>query len=66
MKKAAFPMRTKQASMAEIAESVGYSSESAFCYAFKRVIGEPPKKYSEATFATPFTARTHEPDLALE
>jgi len=46
MEKAAFMMRTEKASIAEIAENVGYSTESAFCYAFKRVMGEPPKKYA--------------------
>ncbi|TFW21676.1 AraC family transcriptional regulator [Duganella callida] len=38
-------LRDGGASVAEVAASVGYSSESAFGNAFKRVLGQPPKRY---------------------
>jgi transcriptional regulator GlxA family with amidase domain len=38
-------LRGGTVSVAEVAESVGYSSESAFGNAFKRVLGHPPKRY---------------------
>jgi AraC-like DNA-binding protein len=36
-------LRQKAASIAELAESLGYASESAFSHAFKRVTGRAPK-----------------------
>jgi AraC-like DNA-binding protein len=36
-------MRQSGASIAELAESLGYASESAFSHAFKRVTGRAPK-----------------------
>ncbi len=36
-------------SIAAIAESLGYTSESAFSNAFKRIVGAAPKRFQSAT-----------------
>ena len=48
MQKAAGLLREGQASLAEIAEQVGYDSEAAFSKAFKRAIGSAPGAYRRA------------------
>ena len=45
MQKAAGLLREGRASLAEIAEQVGYDSEAAFSKAFKRSIGTAPGAY---------------------
>nr|PZN25428.1 MAG: AraC family transcriptional regulator [Pseudomonadota bacterium] len=45
MQKAATLLREGQATIAEIAESVGYDSEAAFSKAFKRALGSAPGAY---------------------
>lgn len=45
MRLAAKALRTGARSVTEIASSTGYRSESAFCNAFKRVVGEAPQRY---------------------
>lgn len=49
---AAERMRTTDATMAQVAESVGYASESAFCTAFKRTMGVPPRQFAREVDAT--------------
>ena len=44
-------LREDGASMAAIAQAVGYTSESAFSNAFKRVTGMAPKRYRDAARA---------------
>jgi AraC-like DNA-binding protein len=44
-------LRDGAASMAAIAQTVGYTSESAFSNAFKRVTGMAPKRYRDAARA---------------
>lgn len=41
-------LRESDASLAELSEAFGYSSESAFSVAFKRVTGKAPKRYRSA------------------
>lgn len=41
-------LRDEDAPVAELAASLGYSSESAFSHAFKRVIGTAPRDYRNA------------------
>lgn len=41
-------LREENVSVAALARSLGYSSESAFNHAFKRIIGVPPKRYRSA------------------
>lgn len=41
-------LRAGNASVASVAQSVGYTSESAFSNAFKRVTGKAPKRYRAA------------------
>jgi len=45
MQKAASLLRDGQASIAQVAESVGYDSEAAFSKAFKRALGTAPGAY---------------------
>lgn len=45
MHRAREALRRKEASVASLAASLGYSSESAFGNAFKRVFGRAPKRY---------------------
>ncbi|MCE1253459.1 MAG: AraC family transcriptional regulator [Anaerolineae bacterium] len=40
-------LRTGTQSISEVAHSLGYSSESAFSNAFKRVVGQSPRRYRE-------------------
>jgi AraC-like DNA-binding protein len=47
-------LRDEDASVFELAESLGYASESAFSNAFKRVTGTSPRQYRK-------TARQLEP-----
>jgi AraC-like DNA-binding protein len=46
-------LRRGEATVGELARSLGYASESAFSHAFKRLVGESPKhygaRYREAT-----------------
>ena len=63
---AADKLQTSGASVAGIAVSLGYESESAFSTAFKRVMGCPPRQYGRAPSslgAAPQIARAdqHEP-----
>ncbi|MEM7399436.1 MAG: AraC family transcriptional regulator [Pseudomonadota bacterium] len=44
---AAKRLRSTDASIARIAEDVGYASESAFAVAFKRATGYPPRRYAQ-------------------
>jgi transcriptional regulator GlxA family with amidase domain len=41
-------LREENVSVAVLARSLGYTSESAFSHAFKRIIGAPPKRYRSA------------------
>ena len=43
---AAERLRGTEASVARVAEAVGYGSEGAFAVAFKRAMGEPPRRYA--------------------
>ncbi|MEM9192102.1 MAG: AraC family transcriptional regulator [Myxococcota bacterium] len=43
---AAAQLRDTEASVAEVAETVGYTSESAFAVAFKREMSVPPRRYA--------------------
>lgn len=45
MQLAAKDLRTTTKTLAEIAYSLGYESESAFAHAFKRVMGSAPRQY---------------------
>jgi AraC-like DNA-binding protein len=45
---AADELRTGRKSIAGVAASVGYESESAFGAAFKRVFGQPPRRFAKA------------------
>jgi AraC-like DNA-binding protein len=45
MKLAQRVLREEEVSVAQIAASVGYTSESAFSNAFKRVTGSAPRNY---------------------
>lgn len=47
MQLAAARLRTTNESLAEIAERVGYGSESAFSRAFKRLVGVPPASFRQ-------------------
>jgi AraC-like DNA-binding protein len=40
-------LRRKEGSIAEIAERVGYSSQSTFSVAFTRYVGQPPTRYAQ-------------------
>jgi AraC-like DNA-binding protein len=44
-------LREENAPVAVLAQSLGYTSESAFSNAFKRVTGKPPKRYRTAARA---------------
>ena len=46
-----------QESIAVVAESVGYESESAFSAAFKRTMGAGPREYCAQEDKTPQTSR---------
>jgi AraC-like DNA-binding protein len=46
---AARTLRENAASVGQLAESLGYSSESAFSNAFKRVTGRSPRTLRKAT-----------------
>ena len=35
-------------SQRQLAEQMNFSSQSAFCNAFKRILGEPPSKYQRS------------------
>ena len=48
---AADKLQTSGASIAGIAASLGYESESAFSTAFKRMMGCPPRQYGRAAVA---------------
>ncbi len=49
MQRAAALLRDGQASIAQVAEAVGYESEAAFSKAFKRAMGVAPGAYRRAT-----------------
>ncbi len=40
-------LRRGEATVGELARTLGYASESAFSHAFKRIVGESPKHYGE-------------------
>jgi AraC-like DNA-binding protein len=42
----------KSEHLAEVASSLGYESETAFCSAFKRIIGKSPKRYQREASET--------------
>jgi AraC-like DNA-binding protein len=44
-------------SLAAIAASLGYDSESAFSVAFKRVMGVSPRQFSQGETSIPFSLR---------
>jgi AraC-like DNA-binding protein len=46
-------LKTAGDSLSDIAQSLGYESESAFGKAFKRVMGCSPKQYSRGSISTP-------------
>ncbi|MQY37612.1 RCS-specific HTH-type transcriptional activator RclR [Streptomyces sp. RB17] len=48
MSLAARALRQDAVPVAELARSVGYSSESAFSNAFKRTVGVAPRRYRES------------------
>jgi AraC family transcriptional regulator, alkane utilization regulator len=52
MQKAAGLLRQSSATLADIAERVGYDSEAAFSKAFKRAVGSAPGAYRRAAKAT--------------
>jgi AraC family transcriptional regulator, alkane utilization regulator len=52
MQKAAGLLRQSSATLADIAERVGYDSEAAFSKAFKRAVGSAPGAYRRASKAT--------------
>jgi AraC-like DNA-binding protein len=52
MQKAAGLLRQSSATLADIAERVGYDSEAAFSKAFKRAVGTAPGAYRRAAKAT--------------
>jgi AraC family transcriptional regulator, alkane utilization regulator len=56
MQKAAGLLRQSSATLAEIAERVGYDSEAAFSKAFKRAVGSAPGAYRRAAKATVIAA----------
>ena len=45
-------LREGNARLSSIASSVGYTSESAFSNAFKRIVGKSPKRYRDAMRST--------------
>ena len=46
MQRARHTLRTAPVPISRLASDLGYSSESAFSFAFKRVVGQAPKQYS--------------------
>jgi AraC family transcriptional regulator, alkane utilization regulator len=56
MQKAAGLLRQSSATLADIAERVGYDSEAAFSKAFKRAVGTAPGAYRRASKATVIAA----------
>jgi AraC-like DNA-binding protein len=52
MQKAAGLLRQSSATLADIAERVGYDSEAAFSKAFKRAVGTAPGAYRRAAKAS--------------
>jgi AraC-like DNA-binding protein len=56
MQKAAGLLRQSSATLADIAERVGYDSEAAFSKAFKRAVGSAPGAYRRASKATGLAA----------
>jgi AraC-like DNA-binding protein len=40
-------------SIAEVANALGYESESAFSAAFKRVMGQPPRRFTRSNGPSP-------------
>jgi AraC-like DNA-binding protein len=52
MQKAAGLLRQSSATLADIAERVGYDSEAAFSKAFKRAVGSAPGAYRRAAKAS--------------
>ncbi|HMR78283.1 MAG TPA: helix-turn-helix transcriptional regulator, partial [Polyangiaceae bacterium] len=52
MQKAAALLREGRATLADIADRVGYDSEAAFSKAFKRWIGSAPGAYRRASRGT--------------
>lgn len=56
MQKAAGLLRQSSATLADIAERVGYDSEAAFSKAFKRAVGSAPGAYRRAAKATVIAA----------
>lgn len=53
MQLAAERLRNTTDTLAEIADRIGYSSESAFSRAFKRLVGVPPNTYREGDTGGP-------------
>jgi AraC-like DNA-binding protein len=41
-------LRTSDATISSVAQELGYASESAFSHAFKRCLGQSPRRYSKA------------------
>lgn len=54
-------LRSTDHGLAEIAATVGYSSEAALSRAFKRALGTPPARYRSSAVCVP-DARLHAPD----
>jgi AraC-like DNA-binding protein len=56
MQLAARALRTTGRTVAAIGADLGYTSESAFSAAFKRVLGQPPSRYRRPRHDTSATA----------
>ncbi len=67
MQAAAALLRNTNATVASVAQDVGYDSEAAFARAFKRLVGRPPAAWRRQTARRTQTARTAEtPAPAVE
>jgi AraC-like DNA-binding protein len=61
---AASLLRTTTASLAEIADSVGYGSETALSRAFKRCVGVAPALYRRGTPPSPASPAATRPSTS--
>ncbi len=56
-------LRKEDATIAELATTLGYASESAFSNAFKRIVGVAPKRFRETSRASDARALELQPEL---
>jgi AraC-like DNA-binding protein len=59
MQVAASLLRNSNATIASVAQDVGYDSEAAFARAFKRLVGRPPAAWRRESLHRAAPARPH-------